>query len=245
MQRRVKAILSYDGSHFHGFQYQKDTKHQHTIMASLESALKTLHILSPIVGAGRTDANVHALAQVIHFDIPLFWDDLQKLSHCLNNLLHPWIHIKSLMYVDETFHARFDAKKRLYRYVMYEGNYQPHLANYALHIAPLDVVALHRCTHYFVGTHRFGFFKKTGGATTGESRTIFKAGAYRLKHFIVIYFLGDAFLRSQVRMMTSILLNVCHGSFTESELIEQRDMNVKHSSLLAPACGLYLSKIYY
>ncbi len=244
-QRRIKAILSYDGSHFSGFQQQKDEATYCTVMGALEVALEKLNIFSPIVGAGRTDAKVHALAQVIHFDIPLFWTDVQKLHHCLNTLLHPFIHIKSLELVKDSFHARFSAKKRLYRYVMYEGEYQPFLSNYALKIAPIDIQALHDYAQHFVGTHQFGFFKKTGGAKTGERRTLFRAGAYRINDLVVLYFLGDAFLRSQVRMMTHLLLEVSQGHLPEDSLIEQRDMKMKHSSHLAPACGLYLSRIYY
>ena len=243
--QRVKAILSYDGSQFYGFQRQKESTRHPTVANLIEEALKKLNISSPIMGAGRTDAGVHAFAQVIHFDIPLFWNDLEKLLHCLNTCLHPFVHIKSLHYVQNDFHARFSAKKRLYRYIMYDDAYQPHFSNYALHISSLDINILNEYAQYFVGTHNFGFFKKMGGAPTGDKRTIFKAGAYRFHHFIVLYFMGDAFLRSQVRMMTKILLDVTSGHLCKEAMIEQIQMKTKHSSLLAPASGLYLSRIYY
>lgn len=243
--QRVKAILSYDGSCFEGFQRQEDNKHHKTVAGTLEEALHKLNIQTTVVGAGRTDTGVHALAQVIHFDIPSFWENVEKLHHYLNLSLHPSIHIHSLVAVDSTFHARFSAKRRLYRYVLYDGSYQPFLAPYALHVKPLDVASLHHFAQCFVGKHQFGYFKKEGGSKTSELRTIYQAGAYRHKGLIVLYFLGDAFLRSQIRMMTDMLLKVTHQTLLPEALFEQRDMRAKYSSTLSPACGLYLSRIYY
>ena len=111
---RVKAVISYDGSHYLGFQKQRSTKM--TITSAIEEALISLHIHSPIVGSGRTDAGVHATGQVIHFDLPDFWDDLKKLKRNLNRKLSD-IHFKHISIAVEDFHARFAAKKRLYRYV--------------------------------------------------------------------------------------------------------------------------------
>lgn len=243
--QRVKAVLSYDGSCFQGFQRQEDNTRQKTVAGTFEEALRKLNIESSVVGAGRTDTGVHALAQVVHFDIPSFWNDLEKLHHYLNLSIHPSIHIVSLVFVEQTFHARFSAKKRLYRYVLYDGVYQPFLAPYVLHVKPLDVALLHTVTQHFVGTHHFGFFKKEGGSKTSDRRTIFNAGAYRYKQFIILYFFGDAFLRSQIRMMTDMLLKVTDKTFTVENLLAQRDLRVKCSSSLSPACGLYLSRIYY
>ena len=111
---RVKAILSYDGSFFQGFQKQKRTPN--TITTVLESALRSLNIQGDIIGSGRTDAGVHATGQVIHFDLPDFWTDLSKLRQELNRKLQH-VRIKHITPVDEDFHARFSAKKRLYRYL--------------------------------------------------------------------------------------------------------------------------------
>lgn len=243
--QRVKITLSYDGSFFYGFQRQKENTTFKTVAGTLEEALKHLNITHSVVGAGRTDAGVHALGQVVHCDIPLFWHDFDKLRYHLNTILHPHLHIKHISPVEEQFHARFSAKKRLYRYVMYEGMYQPFLTNYALHVKPLDTQKLHANAQHLVGFHNFGFFKKEGGGTTKDERTLFKAGAYRLKHFSVLYFQGDAFLRSQVRMMCDMLLKVTYGELTLEHLIAQRQREAKHSVSLAPASGLYLSRIYY
>jgi tRNA pseudouridine38-40 synthase len=111
---RVKAVISYDGSHYQGFQKQKSTKM--TVSTAIEEALTSLQIDSPIVGSGRTDAGVHATGQVIHFDLPDFWPDLEKLKLNLNRKLSD-ISFKHISPVANDFHARFSARKRLYRYV--------------------------------------------------------------------------------------------------------------------------------
>ena len=82
---RVKAVISYDGSQYQGFQKQRSTNM--TITAAIQEALSSLQIHSPIVGSGRTDAGVHATGQVIHFELPEFWNDLEKLKLNLNRKL--------------------------------------------------------------------------------------------------------------------------------------------------------------
>ncbi len=243
--QRVKIKLSFDGSHFYGFQIQKEKAYAKTVMGTLEKAFHSLNIFSNLVGAGRTDGGVHALGQVVHCDLPSFWNDLSKLTYQLNSILHPSIHIKSIECVDPHFHARFHAKKRLYRYIMYDGEYQPFLGAYALHVKPLDITKLNAYAKHFEGTHNFGFFKKEGGGATKETRTLFKAGAYRHKQFILLYFIGDAFLRSQVRLMSGMLLSLCEGKLNEEALIAQRDKIHKSFYTPIPASGLYLSRVYY
>ncbi|QIR77128.1 tRNA pseudouridine(38-40) synthase TruA [Sulfurospirillum diekertiae] len=243
---RVKITLSYDGSAFVGFQIQKnETKTCQSVAGVITRALRRVNIDATVVGSGRTDTGVHATHQVLHIDLPVFWNDLEKLQSHLNGFLAPYIFIQSIIPVDASFHARFNAKKRLYRYILYDGAYQPFLANYALHVKALNVMKLNEYAQVFVGFHNFEYFKKLGGGTTKDERTIFKAGAYRYKNLIIIYFLGDAFLRSQVRMMCGSLLKVCHNELSLDDLIAQRERKMKVSTTLIPACGLYLSKVFY
>jgi len=244
---RVKITLSYDGSVFIGFQIQKDeTQTCQSVAGAITRALRHINIDAVVVGSGRTDTGVHATHQVLHVDLPSFWNDLSKLQLHLNGFLAPYIFIQSITPVASSFHARFDAKKRLYRYLLYDGAYQPFLANYALHVNhPLDVKKLNDYAQVFVGFHNFEYFKKLGGGATKDERTLFKAGAYRYKNFIVIYFLGDAFLRSQVRMMCGSLLKACQGVLSYEDLIAQREREMKVSTTLIPACGLYLSRVFY
>jgi tRNA pseudouridine38-40 synthase len=189
--------------------------------------------------------NVHATHQMIHFDIPSFWHDVEKLRLSLNERIKPHVYIQKIELVDDAFHARFDAKKRLYRYILYHGTYQPIFANYALHVEQLDVCLINKCAKVFLGKHNFGFFKKSDGGKTKEEREIFKAGAYSHKNFTIIYFLGDAFLRSQIRLMCGFLIKISNKELTIDDLKKQLDRQDRVSTATIPACGLYLSRVYY
>lgn len=243
---RAKITLSYDGSVFNGFQIQKDEKKsKRSVVGIITDAFETLNINTKIVGSGRTDTLVHAMHQVIHVDLPRFWKDTQQLQISLNKLVHPHIHIQKIEYAESSFHARFSAKRRLYRYFFYDGTYQPMLANYALHVEPLDIKELNAYARLFVGKHNFEFFKKQDGGNTKNEREIFRAGAYRHQNFIIVYFEGDAFLRSQVRMMCDFLLKMASNKFSVVDLQKQLGREQKISTKVCPACGLYLSRVYY
>lgn len=243
---RVKATIAYDGSVFNGFQIQKhELKYKKSIAGFITKELKELNIMTTIIGSGRTDVNVHATHQVIHFDIPSFWSDVEKLRLSLNERIKPHVFIHKTELVDDTFHARFDAKKRLYRYILYHGAYQPIFANYALHVEHLDVCLINECAKVFLGKHNFAFFKKSDGGKTKEEREIFKAGAYSYNNFTIIYFLGDAFLRSQIRLMCGFLLKISNKELTIDDLKKQLTRQDRVSTATIPACGLYLSRVYY
>jgi len=242
---KIKATISYDGSKYHGFQIQTNNNKLSTVAGELTKILKNLNISTTIVGSGRTDTGVHATAQVIHFETPPFWDDLKKLKKRINQQLSSSLHVKDIQQVDENFHARFHAKKRLYRYILYTGTYQPFLAPYALHVKDVNVNKLNTILKNFIGTYDFKNFKKQGSKTNSDIREIFKSGAYTHNGVVIIYFLGNSFLRSQVRMMCNFALNVMQGNLTCKKLEEQLNNTQKHSTGVIPSSGLYLAKIYY
>jgi tRNA pseudouridine38-40 synthase len=242
---RVKIAISYDGSMFNGFQIQNNGQKVITIAGVITKELKKLNIKTILVGSGRTDTGVHATSQVIHFEIPEFWKNIEKLKDELNRLIKPYIYIKKIELVDKNFHARFSAKKRLYRYVLYSGEYQPFLSRYALHVNNIDIKKLDLAIKNFIGIHDFKNFKKQGSETSSNIRRVFKAGVYKYKNMTIIYFLGDSFLRSQVRMMCSSALEVMNDKLTSTQLKEQLSKNKQHSTTVIPATGLYLAKVFY
>ena len=242
---RIKIIISYDGSKFNGFQIQNNKQRVRTVAGVITKALKNLNIDTTLVGSGRTDTGVHATAQVIHCDIPEFWHDLTRLKDEINRMVKPHIYIKTINQVDDEFHARFSAKKRLYRYILYSGQYQPFLSEYALHVKSIDVKKLNSILKNFIGTHNFKNFKKQGSDTNSDIREIFKAGAYNHNDMTIVYFLGNSFLRSQVRMMCSFALEIISEKFTCKQLEEQLKKNKQHSTGVIPSSGLYLAKILY
>jgi len=239
---RVKAVIAYDGSAFHGFQKQSHTAQ--TVATAIESALKNLKIQSKITGSGRTDRGVHASNQVIHFDLPYFWDDLQKLKIELNRKLKA-IKIKRIIEADEKFHARFDAKRRLYRYYFTATKPSVFMQNYLAYYDSFDNEKLTKALLLFAGKHDFNSFSKNGSEPNSTIRTIF--GSYHKYHHGVhcITFEADGFLRSQVRMMVAAAMKCAQDKLELWQLEEQLDNKHLHSVILAPPEGLYLSHVFY
>ncbi len=239
---RIKAILAYDGSLFFGF--QKQTSTNKTVATALESALASLQIHSPVTASGRTDAGVHATGQVVHFDVPLFWDDLTQLQVALNRKLTA-IEIKRLSFVSDDFHARFSAKKRLYRYVFKTHKPSVFEQAYIAQYEPFDALVLQEALGYFIGRHDFSYFHKTGSNTHTSIREIYRTFYCKRKGYHCIYFEANGFLRSQVRMMVDAAMACATDTLSLETLQEQVACKTKHHNTLAPACGLYLARIYY
>ncbi len=239
---RVKAIVTYDGSFFQGF--QKQTKTQNTITTAIESALKSLHIHSGIVGSGRTDASVHATGQVIHFDLPNFWVDREKLRRELNRKLRH-IRIKHITQVDEAFHARFSAKRRIYRYIFKQKTPSIFEENHIAHYPAFDLIVLQQALQAFEGEHDFRYFHKTGSHIHTTIREIYKTNYKQFGDYHILYFEANGFLRAQVRMMIDAAMKCANDDITLEMLKEQIDSTHRHTTSLAPPSGLYLARIIY
>ncbi|MDD5406873.1 MAG: tRNA pseudouridine(38-40) synthase TruA [Sulfurovaceae bacterium] len=239
---RIKAVIAYDGSAFHGFQKQSHTKQ--TVATAIESALKNLKIESKIVASGRTDRGVHATGQIIHFDIPPFWNDVEKLKNELNRKLQA-IKIKHIVIANDMFHARFDVKKRLYRYYFTTKKPSIFMRNYLAHYDSFDKQKLTHALSMFKGEHDFNAFCKTGSTPTTTIRTISKSYLSFHNGVYCISFEADGFLRSQVRMMVSAAMKCAQGEFELKQLQEQLDDEQIHFTTLAPPEGLYLSHVFY
>lgn len=239
---RVKAVIAYDGSYFKGFQKQKSTKQ--TITSTIEIALKSLGISSEIRGSGRTDAGVHATGQVIDFELPSFWRDLHKLKEVLNQKLN-YIAFKHITKVDNEFHARFSAKKRLYRYIFTTSTPSIFEQNHISYYPKFDGQLLEEALAIFKGTHDFSNFIKTGSITHTNIRTIYQAQYKRYKNRHIIYFKANGFLRAQVRMMTEMAMQVALKKTTLKKLQEQLELKERYVTKLAPPEGLYLARIIY
>jgi len=239
---RVKAVITYDGSVFQGFQKQNSTNK--TITTTIENALKDLHITSPIVGSGRTDSGVHATGQVIHFDLPEFWSDLNRLQNSLNRKLST-VYFKHISPVPDDFHARFSAKKRIYRYVFKETRPSVFEKKYIAHYSNFDTGILKKALLLFVGEHDFRCFHKTGSDIHTSVRSVYDAKYKRQGEYHFIYFTANGFLRSQVRMMVASAMLCATNELSLQQLTEQINGERQHSSRLAPPQGLYLSRILY
>jgi len=239
---RVKAVIAYDGSHYKGFQKQKST--QNTITHAIEKALRSLKIDAPIVASGRTDAGVHAANQVIHFDLPEYWNDVEKLKLNVNRKLNN-ITFKHISVVSDDFHARFSAKRRLYRYVFKTKKPSVFEQSYISYYENFDKKLLLDALQLFEGKHDFNFFRKTGTETHTTNREIYYTNYVERHGYHFIYFQANGFLRSQVRMMVDAAMLCAKGELAQKQLFEQISCQQKYTTNLAPPEGLYLAKILY
>lgn len=241
---RVKAVVAYDGSAFYGFQSQTTTPR--TISGALTRAAKRLGIESPIVGSGRTDRGVHAAGQVIHFDLPPHWrDDLAKLRTMFNRLLRPHIQIKHITPVHENFHARYDAKRRIYRYVLKKSEPTPFEYPYCLHVPDLDIDSLQTALKLFEGRYDFALFHKKGSDPNTTVRTIFRTQVLPFRSYTILYLEADGFLRSQVRMIVAASLMAMRNEISMDDIADQLAGKRTVTTLLAPPQGLYLARVIY
>jgi len=235
---RVALTLVYNGTHFLGSQTQKSSPN--TILGNLEKVLSALGIKEKVVASGRTDKGVHATGQVCHVDLPPFWSDLAKLKKVINEMLPSSIEVKSIKSVDDDFHARYRAQKRVYRYIIKKDKCNPFMDDFITYNKSVDFFTIKKNIKLFIGEHNFEFFMKTGSDTKSSVRIIYKAFAYIYKDYIVLNFEANGFLRSQIRLMVGALLKL-----DASQISEQLTLRNKFGVKPAKCNGLYLAKIKY
>ena len=235
---RCALTLSYKGTSYLGSQTQTETSN--TILGNLEKVLKKLGIDFRVVASGRTDKGVHATGQVCHIDLPVFWSNLAKLKRVLNEMLPPSIYVKNIKKVSDGFHARYGAKRRVYRYLIKENISNPFEEEFVTFEKNVDFDMIQKNIKLFIGEQEFANFMKTGSDVISTSRVIYRAFAYRYKGLIVLNFEANGFLRSQIRLMVGALFQL-----NASEIQEQLHLCKKHKIRPAKSNGLYLSKIKY
>lgn len=235
---RCALNIAYNGTGFLGSQIQSETPN--TILGNLEKVLRQLGIESKVVASGRTDKGVHATGQVCHIDLPEFWFDLKKLKRVINEMLPKTIRINSVKKVNNEFHARYSAKKRVYRYIIKDGDSNPFLNDFVTFLKDINFDKIKKNIELFIGEHDFKQFMKTGSEVNSTKRIIYKAFAYKHKGYIVLNFEANGFLRSQIRLMVGAVLKL-----SEDELLHQLECTKIYKVKPAPSNGLYLAKIKY
>jgi tRNA pseudouridine38-40 synthase len=249
--RNLKLILAYDGSEFSGWQVQPDAE---TVQGTLASAIGRLtgeKVLPQ--GSGRTDAGVHALAQVATFttESPIPPENLTK---ALNDILPAAIRVLEVAEVPSEFHARKSARAKTYRYRMYRGDIcPPFLARYVWHYPyPLDEDAMRRAAELVMGEHDFTSFAAVDPERGNEGRAacnirhIWASGWERDVEEFVYTVRGSGFLHHMVRNLVGTFLLVGKGTLAASDMtriLEARDRSAAGAT--APASGLYLVGVEY
>ena len=242
-RRKLALIVEYDGTGYTGFQFQHGSP---TIQGDIEQAIKKVTgEKTRIVGAGRTDAGVHAKGQVVSFSsfsaLPP-----QTLVKALNFYLGADIAVKAAFEVEDGFHARRDAHSREYRYRIWNSpTPAPMERRYAYHIpAVLDIDAMKRVCRCLVGTHDFASF--TGSASIRTIREVYKAELTREEELVCFDIEANSFLHKQVRFIVGAMIRVGLSKLSVAGFKEI--MEARIPGLAAPVAaphGLCLMKVNY
>lgn len=245
-KQRIALVIQYLGTHFHG--WQRQLQHR-TVQEEIEQAIRSVISTSVTLhGAGRTDAGVHAAAQVAHFDAPAHipghrWADI------LNNRLPEDIVIRASAAVAQTWHARFSASWRRYRYTIYTAA-RPNLfvRPFAWHYyhEPLDESLIQAALDPLLGQHHLAAFHRAGSSRPHSWVDIQAAECTRQGVFVQIELQASGFLYGMVRLLVGMLVEVGRGDRTPAQFTElwqqQRRDLVKYA---APPQGLCLLRVGY
>ena len=238
---RYLIRFKYDGTKFHGFQRQNDLKN---VQSTLEKILsKCLEEKIVIKGAGRTDAGVHALDQCAHFDTDKeFSNEILKL---INEKIEPDLEITSFKKVQNDFHARHSVKEKTYIYRIVNGVLSDNQIGYYYQVKKsLDIKKMKETCKLFVGNHDFHNF--VSGKRDDYTSIIYDVNLSVKNNIIEIKFRGIGFYRYMVRHLVGAIVDVGKSRVDISDvkyLLDNPQIDKKLS--VAPACGLYLTKIVY
>lgn len=240
---RIKCIVSYDGSHFHGFQIQNK---QRTVQGEIQKALKKINEEDIVIHAsGRTDAKVHAVHQVFHFDTRKKLPE-EQWKRAINHFMPNDIYIQEAKYVDDEFHSRYSAKKKEYRYYLNMNEYNPFETNYIFQYGrKLDIELMQKASAIFLGEHDFASFCSYDqyGNTI---RTLYSFDIEEKNGVVTFILTGNGFRRYMVRHLVGGLIQVGAKRISREILLEMLESCGKKKCLFkAKPQGLYLQEVYY
>jgi len=243
--KNFKLVIEYDGTAYCGWQRQKNDP---TIQEAIETAISNMtHQRITLNGSGRTDAGVHAYGQVANFccETRLTADVFLK---GLNGLLPDDIVIRACEPVPETFHARYDAKSKTYRYrILNQAIPAALYRQYSWHIKKtLNMESMQAALTGIVGTQDFKAFEGTGSPRAHTVRTVMKAQLTREQGFVVLKIKADGFLKFMVRNIVGTLVDIGLGKRTPGDIetiLASKDRN--QASATAPPHGLVLMSVDY
>ncbi|EMS74522.1 tRNA pseudouridine synthase A [Enterococcus durans IPLA 655] len=245
---RYKAIIAYDGTNFNGFQKQPNGR---TVQEEIEKTLTKMANGKEITvfGSGRTDAGVHAMGQVIHFDYPEE-RPLERMRFALDTQSPEDIAVKEVAIVSEYFHARYLVKEKTYQFRVDIGKprspFRRHYASYFPY--PIDVEKIQRALPDLLGTHDFTSFCASGSSIEDKVRTIYEAKmeVNETGDELLFTFRGNGFLYKMIRILVGTLLKIGNGRLAEDsipEIIAKKNRNAAGPT--AHPEGLYLYEVKY
>ena len=246
MTRNFKLVIEYDGSRYHGWQRQKEDR---SIQGEIEKALKTITTQSvTLIGSGRTDAGVHARGQVANFECNTRLEP-EDLINGLNHLLENDIVIKVCEPVSASFHARYDARSKVYHYQILNRPLPAAIGRqYSWFIRKtLNREAMRAAIAYIIGSHDFKAFEGSGSPRQHTTRHIFSAELSEQDNALLVFEIeADGFLRYMVRNIVGTLVDVGLEKLPPPDfkrILDSKDRS--RASATAPAHGLTLIKVNY
>lgn len=243
--RNIKLTIEYDGKDFNGWQKQPSKLN---IQGTIENAIYQITGEKVELNAsGRTDAGVHALGQVANFKTNSNLA-IEKFPVAINSKLKKSIVIQRAEEVEERFHARYNCKKKTYRYIINNSRQGSAIyRNLEYHVTQkLDVLAMKQAISYFQGEHDFAAFKASGTSSKSSVRILHKAEILQDGERIKIELTGNGFLYNMVRIISGTLVEVGLGKIKPEEIpeiIESKDRQKAGKTL--PPHGLYLVEVSY
>jgi len=237
--------LEYDGGDFAGWQWQTGRR---TVQVALEQALSTVaNQAVAVTCAGRTDAGVHALEQIVHFDT-----EARRPPHAWllggNSYLSEDVRILWAQPAIGDFHARYSAIARFYRYIILNRPVKSALARKQVtwHYAPLDADNMHLAAQHLIGNHDFSSFRAQGCQSKSPQRIMHFIDVYRQGDSVIMDICANAFLHHMVRNIAGVLMAIGSGKqpvdWTQ-ELLEVKNRTL--AAVTAPPDGLYLGGVFY
>ena len=242
---RIALGIEYDGRPFCGWQYQDNSP---SVQAALEKALSGV-AAQPIrvICAGRTDTGVHAVEQVVHFDIDVRREDKAWVLGTNVNLPISvrvlWVHN-----VSDSFHARFSAVRRRYRYVIFNRNVRPAIlaGRVAFDYRPLDEAHMQEAAQYLLGEHDFNAYRAVACQAKSPIRTVYRLDVTRQDELLLIDIEANAFLHHMVRNIAGVLITIGAGEqepVWARQVLQGRDRTL--GGVTGSPDGLYLMEVGY
>lgn len=242
--KKYKMKIQYDGTNFYGFQKQENLP---TIEEEIEKALyELLGEEISIVSSGRTDKGVHALGQIIHFECH-FKGSPRRFMAGMNRFLPEIIQVVDCEEVSKDFHARFDAKSRIYHYYLYTDYFMPpFFRNLKGHRKyPLDIETMREASKLLIGEMDFSSFTQEI-PKNGCVRELYNLDILEKEREILFVFHGKSFLKNMIRIIVGTLIDIGRGKMTIEdleELIHLKDRG--KAGMTVEASGLYLIEVKY
>jgi len=243
--RNVKLVLTYDGAGFVGWQRQKNAP---SVQQALEEAIARVTGEQPtVVGAGRTDAGVHALGQVANFHTASRLS-VVELHRALNGVLPATVAVLEAEEVDPAFHSRYRATGKHYRYTIYNATVRPVLERHrVLHVPRrLDLSRVRRAARVLVGEHDFAAFTTHAREKENTVRRVEELNVRRNGERVLVDIIGNGFLYNMVRAIVGTLLDVGRGRLSAEDVADiLTSADRRRAGNTAPAHGLCLVSVRY